>query len=65
MSPNSVPARQCGRCRAFFAGDDTLNPGTLQDWWLCDSCRTTLLGASPGQPAAARDRASTGTPRAS
>jgi hypothetical protein len=51
--PSDVPCpgavtqsdRQCGRCRGFFAPDPTLEPVGLQDWWLCDPCRDTLLGA--------------------
>ena len=37
------PERRCGRCRLLFAGDPTLDPGSVQDWWLCPPCRAVLL----------------------
>ena len=39
-----VRPRQCGRCRLFFAGDETLPPRAIPDWWLCPRCREALLG---------------------
>jgi hypothetical protein len=40
----AVEPQQCGRCRKFFAGDPTLTPATIADWWLCTVCRQRLLG---------------------
>lgn len=45
----SVPSRQCGRCRAVFPGDPTIQPGTMREWWLCPPCRTALLGTGRRQ----------------
>jgi hypothetical protein len=60
-----VPPRQCGRCRGMFEGDPTLvNPGTMQEWWLCPPCRTALLGDRPNRSTDVLDKKSTGTNRA-
>ena len=40
----AVPDRQCGRCRGTFAGDATLNPQALQEWWACPACRKVMFG---------------------
>lgn len=40
----TVSPRQCGRCRLLFEGDETLSVTAQPEWWLCASCRTTLLG---------------------
>ena len=40
----SIAPRQCGRCRAMFPGDPTLDPFALPEWWLCPPCRLALLG---------------------
>ena len=39
-----VPDRLCGRCRETFAGDVTLNPQALQEWWACPACRKIMFG---------------------
>lgn len=44
--------RQCGRCRQCFASDPTLNPSTIQDWWLCESCHDNLMATSRSPTAA-------------
>ena len=40
----TIAPRQCGRCRAMFPGDPTLDPFALPEWWLCPPCRLALLG---------------------
>ena len=40
--------RQCGRCRLSFPSDPTLHPTAQLGWWLCPSCRETLLGRGAG-----------------
>ena len=40
--------RQCGRCRLNFPADPTLHPTAQPGWWLCPSCRETLLGRGTG-----------------
>jgi hypothetical protein len=54
-----LPARQCGRCRAMFAGDPTLNPTALPDWWVCPPCRAALFGRV-SVPSEGRSRRRTG-----
>ena len=44
----SVPSRQCGRCRLTFPGDPTLGPFE-RDWWLCPPCHDALLGKGRGR----------------
>jgi hypothetical protein len=39
-----IPERMCGRCRKLFDGDRALHPTAQQEWWLCATCRTALLG---------------------
>jgi hypothetical protein len=46
----SIASRQCGRCRAMFPGDPTLDPFALPEWWLCPPCRLALLGQQPRGP---------------
>lgn len=36
--------RLCGRCRAMFAGDDTLPQDRDTGWWACPDCRLVLFG---------------------
>ena len=48
----SFASRQCGRCRAMFPGDPTLDPFALPEWWLCPQCRLALLGQEPRGPGA-------------
>jgi hypothetical protein len=52
--PDTVALRRCGRCRAMFPGDSTLDPIALAEWWLCSPCRLTLFGprAAVAAPAA-------------
>jgi len=40
----TVAPRQCGRCRAMWPGDPTLDRVALPEWWLCPPCRLALLG---------------------
>jgi len=40
----TIASRQCGRCRATFPADPTLDPFALPEWWLCPPCRLALLG---------------------
>jgi hypothetical protein len=44
----SVPPRQCGRCRLTFPGDPTLDPFG-RNWWLCPPCHEALLGRGRGR----------------
>ncbi len=44
----SVPPRQCGRCRLTFPGDPTVDP-FARDWWLCPPCHDALLGKGRGR----------------
>ena len=49
-SPSELTAdhpsqRQCGRCRQLFPGDAALNPAAIQDWWICEPCHHSLMGA--------------------
>lgn len=44
----SVPPRQCGRCRLTFPGDPTLAP-LGRGWWLCPPCHDALLGKGRGR----------------
>jgi hypothetical protein len=46
----SITSRQCGRCRAVFPGDPTLDQFALPEWWLCPPCRLALLGQEPRGP---------------
>jgi hypothetical protein len=46
----TIAPRQCGRCRAMFPGDPTLDPFALPEWWLCPPCRLALLGQEPRGP---------------
>jgi len=46
----TLSPRQCGRCRKLFAGDPTLHPVALPEWWLCLPCRLALLGDRPRPP---------------
>jgi hypothetical protein len=41
---DTIPPRQCGRCRLSFEGDPTLDPEVQAEWWLCPRCREALLG---------------------
>jgi hypothetical protein len=43
--PEPQPARQCGRCRQYFAADPLSDPTALEVWWLCEPCHDTLIGA--------------------
>ena len=60
---SSVPSRQCGRCRAVFPGDPTIQLGTIPDWWLCPPCHSALLGPGRHQRAADADQGADGTRR--
>lgn len=32
----------CQRCRRTFAGDSSLLPGAMIEWWACGACRIAL-----------------------
>lgn len=44
LTPDPLSPRQCGRCRQLFPGDASLNPATIQDWWICGPCHDNLMG---------------------
>ena len=47
--PERVATRKCVRCRKNFPTDPLSVPGVVLDWWLCEPCYSTLLGARPGK----------------
>lgn len=42
--PTDSHDRICGRCRKHFDADPTHVGGTIADWWLCDTCHSSLFG---------------------
>jgi hypothetical protein len=42
-----LATRICGRCRGEFPAARDQDVLTLTDWWLCDPCRDSLMGAAP------------------
>ena len=56
LADDHPPRQQCGRCRQLFAGDPTLHPAALPDWWLCPPCRAILFGRSARPHDVARRR---------